>query len=530
MQSESHPLTAEAEDDALKHLQPDNPLEKLTMDVKRRLKALQDRMKGKGPPKELSPEERKVSQMAEIIQTYRHVELEKLDEDAELPPLVDRPIFDLIFSLAIVVNTIIIGLEVDASYKKDKRDAVWIVVEILFVLIFWSEVIAKVYVHTWKWILMDGWNFFTLFIALLAAVDGFILSPLGLHGKLRMLSLLRVIGMLRLLRVIRTYKGLKELRLVMQGLMGSMGMLTWTVLILVIFLYVAAVFTTASIGRSDVYADFKKMTNGWDADELFGSVGKSMYTLMQCTTRDSWSSSIARFVVVRQWYMAFFFIFFIMLSTYGLLNLVVSVIVEQTLNAARSNENRMRAREERERKGELDTLKEIFIMADEDGSGELDIAEFMNCIKDDDILVRFRQLDLPIDDAARLFTVIDGDGARPLNITEFIDGCQKLKGAARSRDLLAITAQADTLSKKMDDLGEELQDSERMLHALDEISVRITQRFVPAMKGSRKKIAKSVGGSAPVVPMHPEKLGTAIGVDLAAGNRPLMPKFPNLLN
>merc|ERR1719263_263424 len=113
---------------------------------------------------------------------------------------------------------------------------------------------------------------------------------------------------------------------------------------------------------------------------------------------------------------------------------------------------------------------------------------------------------------------------------EFIDGCTKLKGVARSRDLLAITSQADTLAKKMDSLAEELQDSERMLHALDEISVRITNRFNPAVKSSRKKLAKAVGGSAPVTPMHPEKLGSAIGVDLSTGNRPLLPKFPNLLN
>jgi len=322
---------------------------------------------------------------------------------------------------------------------------------------------------------------------------------------------------------------LKELRLVMQGLMGSMGMLSWTVVILVVFLYVSAIFTTSAIGRSAGFDDFKKQTNGWDHDDLFGTIGRSMFTLLQCMTRDSWSSSVARYVVVQQWYMAFFFMFFMLVSTYGLLNLVVSVIVEQTLTAARSNESRVKAREERSQRAELEGLKEIFTLADEDGSGELDVKEFLAALEDEEILWRMRQLDLPIDDAARLFTVIDGEGTRSLTMEEFIDGCTKLKGPARSRDLLAITAQADTLAKKMDDLGEELQDSERMLHQLDEISVRITNRFNPAIKSSRKKIAKSVAGSAPVVPVRPEKLGSAIGVDLGTGNRPLLPKFPNLL-
>merc|ERR1719456_1218312 len=336
--------------------------------------------------------------------------------------------------------------------------------------------------------------------------------------------------MLRLLRVIRTFRSLKELRLVMQGLMGSMIMLSWTVIILVVFLYVSAVFTTSTIGRSDDFDTIKMLTNGFDHDALFGSVGKSMFTLLQCVTRDGWTSQVARYVMVHQWYMAFFFMAFGLVSTYGLLNLVVSVIVEQTLTAARSNDNKVRAKEERQKRAELDGLKEIFLLADEDGSGELDVNEFLDALKDDEILWKMRSLDLPIDDAARLFTVIDGEGTRSLTMEEFIDGCTKLKGPARSRDLLAITAQADTLSKKMDDLAEELQDSERMLHSLDEISIRITNRFNPALKSSRKKIAKSVAGSAPVVPIHPEKLGSAIGVDLGVGNRALLPKFPNLLN
>jgi len=142
----------------------------------------------------------------------------------------------------------------------------------------------------------------------------------------------------------------------MQGLMGSMGMLCWTVIILVVFLYVAAVFTTSSIGRNTAYDDMRLLTNGWDHDELFGSVGRSMFTLLQCMTRDGWASQVARFVIIKQWHLSFFFMFFMMISTYGLLNLVVSVIVEQTLTAARNNASRDKAKEERSQRAELEGL------------------------------------------------------------------------------------------------------------------------------------------------------------------------------
>jgi voltage-gated sodium channel len=508
---------------------PQNDLEKFTVNARKKWKLFKQKFSIGPQPKEMTTEEKKMNAMAEIIMTMRDVDMDKDDDHVE-PLWVDRPIFDMIMACIIVTNTITIGVELDASHGVESRHWGWILLEVIYCLLFVGEVAIKLKYHTWRWIFMDGWNFFTLIVASFAFVDGIILSPLGLHGQLRMLSLVRVVGMLRLLRVIRMYRSLKELRLIMQGLVGSLGMLCWTVIILVVFLYVASVFTTSTIGRSTDYDNFKKLTNGWDHDDLFGSVGRSMFTLLQCVTRDSWASSVSRYVVVQQWYMSFFFLGFGLISTYGLLNLVVSVIVEQTLTAARSNENRVAAKEARNQRAELDGLKEIFVLADEDGSGELDVHEFLAALENEEILWRMRQLDLPIDDAARLFTVIDGEGTRALTMEEFIDGCTKLKGPARSRDLLAITAQADSLSKKMDELGEELGNAEKMLYQLDEISTRITDRFHPAVKSSRKKIAKAVGGSAPVVPIHPEKLGSAIGVDLGVGNRPLLPKFPNLLN
>lgn len=485
--------------------------------------------------KEMTQQERKVAEMAEIIQTYRHVEEMPTDKEEEL--WVDSSGFDLVFAVAILINTIVIGLEVDLG-DPDDRHAIWYVLENIFCLIFIVEITLKVWYHTWRWPLIDLWNFFTLFVCIMACVDAWILAPLGLHGSLRMLSLLRVIGMARLLRVIHHYRNLKELRLVIQCLMGAIGMLTWTVLLLFIFLYVSAVFTTSQIGKNtDDFGNYAKLSNGWDAEEWFGTVGKSMITLLQLITRDSWSTQIARHVIGQQWYMAGFFILFLMASTYGLLNCVISVIVEQTLTAAKNNENRVRSREERQRRQELESIREIFVLADANGDGDLDLEEFLSAVtRFPEILWRLRQLDLPIDDATRLFHVIDEpSGSRSLTMTEFIEGCTKLKGPARSRDLLAIQAQADTLAKKMDMLGGELQDGERMLSTLDEISVRMTNRFKPSIKSSRHKIARNVGGSAPVqaevaLEKHSSLRGKNLKGDLSFGNLPILPRFPSLLN
>mmetsp|Transcript_67256 Transcript_67256/g.119779 ORF Transcript_67256/g.119779 Transcript_67256/m.119779 type:complete len:544 (-) Transcript_67256:79-1710(-) len=486
-----------------------------------------------GGQNEKSMKDRKVQEMAEIIEAHRPVEYMPIEKEEEV--WVEKPWFDFVFAVVIMSNTVVIGLEVDLS-DPDDRSWIWYVLENVFCVAFITEIVLKVYYLTWRWFFIDiFWNNFTVLICLLAMVDAWLLTPLGLHGSLRMLSLLRVVGLARLLRVIHQYRNLKELRLVMQGLLGAIGMLSWTVVLVFVFLYVSAVFVASTVGRNlDEYADYSAMTNGWDHEEWFGTVGRSMITLLQCMTRDSWSSQIARYIIDMQWHMAFFWLFFMLVTTYGLLNCVVSVIVEQTLSAAKSNENRMKTREERQRRNELEGLREIFMLADANGDGDLDLKEFMNAVSNPEILWRLRQLDLPIDDATRLFQVIDGDGNRTLTMTEFIEGCTKLKGPARSRDLLAISAQCDTLKDKMNMLGAQLQDGERTLATLDDITVRLCQRFDPSMKSSRNKIARNIGGSAPVdAKVAAEKNlrgGAGSNVNLGFGNRPILPKFPSLLN
>lgn len=470
-----------------------------------------------------------MEEMAAVILTYRGL-AEEEDTDAN-KVWVDRAGFDIVISIIIVVNTVLIGLETDlAGVSSEDRDWWWIALEALFCVIFIVEIALKVFYHTYKWIWSDIWNFITFLVAISAVVDAAILHPLGHHGILRVLSLFRVFGLVRLVRIVSRYRLLEELHLVIKGLIESARTLAWTVLLITVFLYICAVFLTKQIGQNDeVYDDYRKLSGGWDYEEYFGTVGRSMWTLLQCMTLDSWSSRIARHVISRQWYMSVFFVVFLLLSTFGMLNIVVSVIVEQMLTASKKNAKRTAVREEKARRTELESIREIFLMSDADGNGELELEEFLDAVRNPEVQWRLRQLELPPTEAAKLFSVIDGDGSRTLTIEEFINGCTKLKGTAQSKDLLAIQNRAETLAKKMDTLADSLADGEQMMQVLDEVTTRIAQRFDYAVMGSRRKIAHSVGGSKPMVPPGREGPGGDRHVPLSIGNRPVLPQFPDIL-
>merc|ERR1712060_696077 len=165
------------------------------------------------------------------------------------------------------------------------------------------------------------------------------------------------------------------------------------------------------------------------------------------------------------------------------------------------------------------------------GSGAIDLHQFMQAVKDPEVQWRLRQLQLPAGDAAKLFAVLEGSGNRSLSMQEFIEGCTNLKGPAQSKDLLAIQAQADTLSQKMDDLGTALDESERMMQALDEITYRTSRRFQPAVEGTRRQIAHAVGGTKPMVVPNKEdsRSKQTDHMTLALGNKPALPKFPDFI-
>merc|ERR1712193_330034 len=148
-------------------------------------------------------------------------------------------------------------------------------------------------------------------------------------------------------------------------------------------------------------------------------------------------------------------------------NIVVGVIVENTLAAARNNEEKIRQEQDKEQKRTLEHLKDIFKLADEDGSGDLDRGEFFRCLQNPLVEKKMKLIQLPLAEARNLFEVLDADGMGSLSIDEFISGCLRLKGSAKSKDLLTVQIQVESLAKRMDDLNLSLSMNERRMEALD---------------------------------------------------------------
>lgn len=176
--------------------------------------------------------------------------------------------------------------------------------------IFVIELLMKFYVYRFRFF-RDGWNIFDFVIvgiSLVPAADG--------------LSALRALRILRVLRLVSTAP---RLRRVVEGFITALpGMASVFTLMALIF-YIGAVIATKLFGTA--------------FDEWFGTLGRSGYSLFQIMTLESWSMGIVRPVMREYAYAWLFFIPFIMVTTFAVVNLLVGLIVNsmQDVHSEESN-------------------------------------------------------------------------------------------------------------------------------------------------------------------------------------------------
>lgn len=407
---------------------------------------------------------------------------------------IDKPQVDLALGFVIVLNAVMMGVELDSSDREvtEIGDRLfWYVVEIIFALIFTGELAVRVYIHRFEYF-KTAMNIFDAFLVALTILDTFILSPMSSGGSVRVVGALRVIRMMRLVRLIRLLPRFKELWLIVNGLANSLKTLGWVSLLLLVVLYFFAIFTTQQIGQNDeVWNEYYEKTNGqWDHEIYFGTVPRSMFTLFQICTLDNWSESIARHVKKEQPGMEWLFVAFISFTTFGLLNLVVGVIVENTLASAKINETKMKKKREKDRMRILNHLREFFEQSDEDGSGTLTMEEVQAAMKDPEAMNKLKLIDLPLDDPHEIFSLLDVDQSGELSIDEFISGCMRIKGNAKSKDLLAVQIAVDTLGTKLTDLTKALETAGGKIWQLDERTAEMMHKcervFLPEREARRR--------------------------------------------
>ncbi|UOD50879.1 ion transporter [Orrella daihaiensis] len=197
----------------------------------------------------------------------------------------------------ILFNAIVLGMQTATETLASWQPTLY-VLDKACLAIFVIELLLRLYVWRGRFF-KDPWSIFDLTVVAIALVPA--------SGPLAVLRALRVLRVLRVLTIV------PSMRRVVAALLGALPGLGAIGMLLMLIYYVFAVIATDLFG--DKFPDW------------FGSIGLSFYTLFQVMTLESWSMGISRPVMQEFPYAWLFFVPFILVATFTILNLFIAIIV-----------------------------------------------------------------------------------------------------------------------------------------------------------------------------------------------------------
>jgi len=229
---------------------------------------------------------------------------------SNMKTLIENKYFQRLVIALILINAILLGLETSPAVM-DKAGTLILTLDKIILALFVVEIVLRIYVNRlafWR----DPWSLFDFSVVAIALIPA--------SGPFAVLRALRVLRVLRLLTMVPSMRRVVGALLAAIPGLGSIG------LMLLIIYYVFAVIATNLFGSSH--------------PEWFGSLGNSFYTLFQIMTLESWSMGIARPVMDNFPYAWAFFVPFILVATFTMLNLFIAIIVNamQSFSAAEHKE------------------------------------------------------------------------------------------------------------------------------------------------------------------------------------------------
>jgi voltage-gated sodium channel len=206
----------------------------------------------------------------------------------------------------IIANAVTIGLETYASVEErwgDQLDAL----DTVFLAIFVVEIAIRIVAHGRRPqdFFRSGWNVFDFVVVGAAFVPGLSANS-------------TVLRMIRVLRIARLISVVPDLRVILRGLFRSIAPLTGVLLLTFIVMYVYAILGWVLFGE--------------ELPERWGTAGEAMLTMFELLTLEGWNEIYSEARDVTAWAIPYF-ITFILLGTFVVLNLVIAVVINSVEEA-----------------------------------------------------------------------------------------------------------------------------------------------------------------------------------------------------
>lgn len=415
-------------------------------------------------PKELGPMQSTVSAQAQPISSSRKQlgqvvkQAHRRSQEAHIAPKIVwngeafvENVLSPVMCGIILLNSVKLGIELD--YGEGWYG--WTVLDRAFLIIYVLEICTKLFIMRPRQFFFGParyWNLFDMVVVLLSGAD-FVLAIVGSSTETsNYLILIRLVRLGRVARILKVFqfKMFKELLTMLNGLVSGLRTLVWAFVLLFFPVYFLGFLLTIFVGKEAAEGSLEK--------ESFGTLAASMFMVFRCTVGDcSYSNgtpAIMGLVQNQGEFCAIIYIFCVMVTEFGIFNLIMATFVDNALATAKKDEaRRVQARLANVEFGEeksADLVERLWILCDDtdvkhdfDPEKAIDMSiskdQFDTVIKDELVQTILEDLDVPEDDRSGLFEVLDADGGGSLTLEELISGIMHLRGDPRRSDVIHVS-------------------------------------------------------------------------------------------
>jgi hypothetical protein len=247
--------------------------------------------------------------------------------------------------------------------------------------------------------------------------------------------------MIRVLRVLRIMRFFRDLRMMVCSILQSLGSLSWALCLLVIIMFLWAV-----IFMQGAIVHLRLEGHNIDPNDVvlegivawYSSLFDTMYTLMAAITGGiDWTDAVTSLDSISPIYRCLW-TFYIIFVVIGVMNVLTGIFVERACELSGLDKDLVVQAEMKRNEAFLVEMKKIFDEADVNRSGTINWHEFKAYLENPRVQTYLRTKQLNAFDARLFFDMLKDGRTDELDLQAFVVGCQRLKGQARSADLLAV--------------------------------------------------------------------------------------------
>lgn len=361
----------------------------------------------------------------------------------------------------------------------------------MFGFIFIGELVLKVLVQRTRFF-CQMWNIFDTFVVLLWILDAFVASANTFVNPL-MVRLARLCRVLRLMSLARNLNGLDSLLLLVTSIAGSGQILFWALMVLCTMMMLMAMMFTFLLMDS-IEDQSLPLEHRRELFKYFGSFTQAMLTMFELTL-GNWVV-VTRLVgrVVSEWWCLVFLVYKCTIG-FAVITVIRGVFMRETFKVAANDDDLMILEKGVASRKFKTKMREFVNRADESGEGKLDHDEFIAILTEPDTRTWLAAMDLDVRDPEALFNLLD-DGDHIIDADELCAGVSRMKGPARSLDIVLLQKDITFLMQEVQSLSQKMQcslDSHGQLG--EELQVLSGKLASPRVPGAAPEMLKQPLGA-----------------------------------